>query len=77
MKVPPKTVGLFGVPKAWLRVVEGQYWLILHAHFLIWIYVHVDIRKRLQQAISRDKLLLEPVDRNSTDGVLGNYFTPC
>lgn len=43
MKVPPKTVGLFGA-KAWLRVVEGQYWLILHAHFLIWIYVHVDIK---------------------------------
>ncbi len=44
----------FGYPKAWLRVVEEQTRLTLHAHFLIRIYGHVDIKEQFQQAISRD-----------------------
>jgi len=31
-------------------------------------------KKQFQKAISRDKLLLEPVDRIPTEEVLGNYF---
>ncbi len=29
--------------------------------------------QQFQQTINRDKLLLEPVNRISSDGVLGNY----
>lgn len=48
---PHKEGGLFGVPKAWLRVVEEQSRLTLHAHFLIWIYGHGNLQGQLQEAM--------------------------
>ncbi len=45
---PFKRGGFFGVPKAWVRVVEEQGRLTLHAHFLIWIYGHRDIKGKFQ-----------------------------
>ena len=39
-KRPYRRGGLFGVPKAWLRVVEEQSRLTLHTHMLIWLYGH-------------------------------------
>ena len=38
------------MPKAWLRIVEEQSRLTLHAHCLIWIYGHSDIEKQLKRA---------------------------
>ena len=49
-----KSGGIFGVPKAWLRVVEEQSRLTLHAHFLIWIYGHADIQNQLTKAMEAD-----------------------
>ena len=49
-KRPYKRGGLFGVPKAWLRIVEEQGRLTLHAHCLIWIYGHSDIENQLKRA---------------------------
>ena len=81
---PKKMGGLFGIPKAWLRVVEEQSRLTLHAHFLIWIYGHVDINEQFQQAMNkdmRDLQLLEETTHNMTqrgihpnlNGHLRNY----
>lgn len=47
---PFKRGGFFGIPKAWLRVVEEQGRLTLHAHCLIWIYGHYDIQGKFQRA---------------------------
>ena len=47
---PFKRGGYFGVPKAWLRVIEEQGRLTVHAHFLIWIYGHRDIKGKFQRA---------------------------
>ena len=49
---PFKRGGYFGVPKAWLRVIEEQGRLTVHAHFLIWIYGHRDIKGKFQRASS-------------------------
>lgn len=48
--------GIFGVPKAWLRVVEEQSRLTLHAHFLVWIYGHADLQGQLREAMQKDQL---------------------
>jgi hypothetical protein len=37
---PYKKGGIFGIPKAWVRVVEEQARLTLHFHMLIWLYGH-------------------------------------
>jgi hypothetical protein len=47
--------GLFGVPKAWLRVVEEQSRLTLHTHMLIWLYGHSAIENQLDEALKRDE----------------------
>ena len=52
---PHKGGGIFGVPKAWLRVVEEQSRLTLHAHFLVWIYGHADLQGQLREAMKKDK----------------------
>ncbi len=39
-KRPYRRGGLFGVPKAWLRVIEEQSRLTLHTHMLIRLYGH-------------------------------------
>lgn len=49
-----KLGGLFGICKAYLRVIEEQSRLTLHAHFLIWIYGHVNLKEQLQEAINKD-----------------------
>ncbi len=56
---PFKGGGLFGVPKAWLRVVEEQSRLTLHVHFLIWIYGHDDIESQLRRALLNDKISMK------------------
>lgn len=48
---PFKRGGLFGIPKAWLRVVEEQSRLTLHAHFLIWLYGHENIEDQIRKAL--------------------------
>ena len=48
---PFKKGGLFGVPKAWLRIVEEQSRLTLHAHFLIWLYGHSNIEDQIRRTI--------------------------
>lgn len=53
---PHKGGGLFGVPKAWLRVVEEQSRLTLYAHFLIWIYGHGNLQFQLKQAVETDPI---------------------
>ena len=47
---PFKRGGIFGIPKAFVRVVEEQNRLTLHSHFLIWIYGHHDIKGQFQRA---------------------------
>ena len=47
---PYRRGGFFGVPKAWLRVVEEQGRLTLHAHFLVWIFGHDDIAIQINEA---------------------------
>lgn len=51
---PYKRGGLFGVPKAWLRVVEEQSRLTLHTHMLIWLAGHGNIEKQLDDALKLD-----------------------
>lgn len=51
---PHKRGGLFGVPKAWLRIVEGQSRLTLHSHMLIWLYGHSKIEYQLNSAVEFD-----------------------
>lgn len=53
--MPYKSGGIFGVPKGYLRIVEEQSRLTLHAHFLIWLYGHENIERQLQDASTRDK----------------------
>ncbi|KZS05303.1 Uncharacterized protein APZ42_031547 [Daphnia magna] len=48
---PYKRGGLFGVPKAWLRVVEEQSRLTLHTHMLIWLCGHGSIEKQFDDAL--------------------------
>ncbi len=77
---PYKCGGLFGVPKAWLRVVEEQSRLTLHAYFLIWIYGHGDLQEQLRKAMGTDfidnfKLLQSPSTHFlPTDGMLTSYY---
>ena len=52
---PFKRGGLFGVPKAWLRVVEEQSRLTLHFHMLIWLYGHESIEDQLDAALKLDE----------------------
>jgi len=52
---PFKKGGLFGIPKAWLRVVEEQSRLTLHTHMLIWLYGHSEIENQLTTALKRDE----------------------
>ena len=52
---PFKRGGLFGVPKAWLRVVEEQSRLTLHFHMLIWFYGHESIEDQLDAALKLDE----------------------
>ena len=52
--LPYKRGGLFGVPKAWLRVIEEQSRLTLHTHILIWLYGHGDIEGQLDSALKQD-----------------------
>jgi hypothetical protein len=54
-KRPYRRGGLFGVPKAWLRVVEEQSRLTLHTHMLIWLYGHSAIENQLNEALKRDE----------------------
>lgn len=56
---PFKDGGLFGIPKAWLRVVEEQSRLTLHAHFLIWVHGHGDIEQQLENALLKDKMNID------------------
>lgn len=76
------------MPKAWLRVIEEQSRLTLHAHFLIWIYGHCDLQSQLQQAIDLDEIEVDSssflanssVSLSSYDGKLHKvnhheYFT--
>ncbi|EFX78931.1 hypothetical protein DAPPUDRAFT_245605 [Daphnia pulex] len=51
---PYKRGGLFGVPKAWLRIVEEQSRLTLHTHMLIWLYGHSKIEYQLNNAVECD-----------------------
>ena len=51
---PFKRGGIFGVPKAWLRVVEEQSRLTLHFHMLIWLYGHEAIETQLAAALILD-----------------------
>lgn len=53
-KKPYKRGGLFGVPKAWLRVVEEQSRLTLHTHMLIWLCGHGGIENQLNDALKLD-----------------------
>lgn len=48
---PFKDGGLFGIAKAWLRVIEEQSRLTLHAHFLIWLVGHSDIERQLTESL--------------------------
>ncbi len=50
---PYRKGGLFGVPKAWLRVVEEHSKLTPHAHFLIWIYGHGDFHMATQNQLRK------------------------
>ena len=52
---PFKKGGLFGISKAWLRVVEEQSRLTLHTHMLIWLYGHSEIENQLTTALKRDE----------------------
>ena len=42
------------MPEAWLRVVEKQSLLTLHAHFLIWICGHENLQQQLENALEAD-----------------------
>lgn len=53
---PFKSGGLFGIAKAWLRIVEEQSRLTLYAHFLIWLYGHCNFEN---QILNLKKLLKE------------------
>ncbi len=44
---PYKRGGLFGIPKAWVRVVEEQARLTLHVHILIWLVGHSNLKSQL------------------------------
>jgi len=57
---PYKRGGYFGIPKAWLRVVEEQGRLTLHTHFLVWIYGHNDLHGQIMNAQLKDSLLITP-----------------
>lgn len=64
---PFKHGGIFGIPKAWLRVVEEQSRLTLHFHMLIWLYGHEAIEDQLSDALKFDvekgKMVLAPFKR--------------
>ena len=80
---PHKGGGLFGIPKAWLRVVEEQSRLTLHAHFLIWIYGHANLQDQLREALEASQIddnlqLLQPTDSSNSSfsyGKYNKYFT--
>lgn len=44
--------GIFGVPKAWARVVEEQSRLTLHAHCLIWFAGNRNIDKQFRGSVN-------------------------
>ena len=58
-RMPYRRGGIFGPVKAWLRVVEEQGRLTLHAHFLIWLYGHHDIASQLNAAFKTSQLLFQ------------------
>ena len=53
-KMPKRSGGLFGIPKAWVRVVEEQGRLTLHTHMLLWLIGHEDLMSRLKVALQSD-----------------------
>ena len=59
---PYKRGGLFGVPKAWLRIVEEQSRLTLHTHILIWLYGHSKIEYQMNNALLCDNQQHLPED---------------
>ena len=73
---PHKVGGIFGIPKAWLRVVEEQSRLTLHAHFLIWIYGHANLQDQLREAFAHiDNVeLLQPEDLSNFSLSYGTYY---
>ena len=81
---PKRLGGVFGVCKAWLRAIEEQSRLTLHAHFLIWIYGHINLKEQLQEAINKDFLknteLIEPVSNDNFEATarpssIGEWLT--
>jgi len=53
-KAPRRGGGLFGIPKAWLRVVEEQGRLTLHTHLLLWVYGHTELTQQMKAALAKD-----------------------
>lgn len=51
-KKPLKMGGFFGIPEAWLRVVQEQSRFTLHAHFEIWIVGHDDLANQFLSSVS-------------------------
>lgn len=50
-KKPLKAGGIFGIPEAWIRVIQEQSRLTLHGHFEIWIVGHADLGSKFTAAI--------------------------
>ena len=73
-KRPRKEGGLFGIPKAWLRFVEEQSRLTLHAHFLIWIEGHEDLQAQLEKADAA-RMTGSFVTTGAEDPQMQNYAT--
>lgn len=73
--------GLWGVTKAYVRVVEEQARLTLHAHLLVWVVDHADISGQFNRALA-NKLENNGIRVSSCDGI-GNevikiiYFFTC
>lgn len=51
---PYRRGGFFGIPKAWIRVVQEQSRLTLHVHILIWCVEHSSIQKQFWNAMEKD-----------------------
>ena len=74
--LPYRSGGLFGIPKAWVRVIEEQARLTLHTLILIWLHGHGDIEGQLDSALKldnqefRDHALLANSEVNNFNKIL-------